>query len=76
MPHPQKYSKVVPRSLIATQESIQSTATIKPKEHEEAKLESKYNQILLEEKTGKPTPVAEADDDFEKQSIFKDLQGL
>jgi len=27
MPHPQKYSKVIPKALIATEESIHSTAT-------------------------------------------------
>ena len=61
MPHPQKYSKVIPRALIATPESIQSTATaVLP---EEAKLsESKPKQVVEDDEGG---PIG--------QSIFKDL---
>ncbi|CDW73591.1 protein fan [Stylonychia lemnae] len=49
LPHPQKYSKVIPKSLCATLESIQSTANAVMKDHEEQKLEDKFKQILEDE---------------------------
>jgi hypothetical protein len=55
MPHPQKYSKVIPKALVATPESIQSTATAQPSQQEEVKLESKFKQLLEEE--GKSGPL-------------------
>eukprot|EP00347_Sterkiella_histriomuscorum_P003989 403362173 len=47
--HPQKYSKFIPKTLTATQESIVSTATTVIQDHEEQKLESKFKQIVEDE---------------------------
>ena len=71
MGHPQKFSKVIPKALIASEDYLLSAAQQKVPQEEE----SKQNISLDAIKLGQDKPGTEADDGV-GFSIFKDLSKL